>query len=427
MEKTNSTKYMKQRKFLLMLPVISLPFITLMFWALGGGKGSSVQAQPAHKGLNLRLPDAKLKDEKGLNKLSFYQQAALDSLKAKEAERLDPYWNKMGGNSRNNEDTPLRFNSDESDENVSSHSTDYGMDANKMKVYSKLDELKKALDKSKQLSTSYSQQSGNYGSPVQSYSSSNDIERLQSMMQRMKDDKTVDPEIDQLNSMLDKIMVIQNPQQAKEAEKPPTDEKPSLKTREEKANISLLESNIDNEDKDTVIEKNSSNGFYGQANDKSDELNSGNSIEAIIPETQILVAGATVKLALGNDVTINEVLLPSGTFIYGTASVTNERLKIEVNSIRIQNSILHVSLQVYDMDGQEGIYIPGSINRTVAKESANNAVGGMNSTTIDPSIGAQAASAGIEAAKSLFNKKVKLVKMTVRAGYKVLLRDSHEK
>lgn len=79
------------------------------------------------------------------------------------------------------------------------------------------------------------------------------------------------------------------------------------------------------------------------------------------------------------------------------------------------------------MDGQQGLYVPGSINRSVAKESANNAVSGIGTTTVDPSIGAQAASAGIEAAKTLFTKKVKLIKLTVKAGYKILLKDSHEK
>ena len=66
-----------------------------MFWAFGGGKGNDVTAQSnVQQGLNLKLPDAKLKDEKALNKLSFYEQAALDSAKTKEAEKLDPYWNK---------------------------------------------------------------------------------------------------------------------------------------------------------------------------------------------------------------------------------------------------------------------------------------------------------------------------------------------
>jgi len=43
--------------------------------------------------------------------------------------------------------------------------------------------------------------------------------------------------------------------------------------------------------------------------------------------------------------------------------------------------------------------------------------------SLDPSIGQQAASVGIEAAKGLFSKKAKLIKVTVKAGYKVLLMD----
>jgi hypothetical protein len=39
----------------------------------------------------------------------------------------------------------------------------------------------------------------------------------------------------------------------------------------------------------------------------------------------------------------------------------------------------------------------------------------------------QAASAGIEAAKTLLSKKSKLIKVTVKAGYQVLLRDEQQK
>ena len=41
-------------------------------------------------GLNLQLPDAKLKDEKNSDKLSFYNQADKDSCKMHEALRNDP-------------------------------------------------------------------------------------------------------------------------------------------------------------------------------------------------------------------------------------------------------------------------------------------------------------------------------------------------
>ena len=69
------------------------------------------------QGLNFRLPDAKLKDDKTLTKLSFYQQAALDSAKTREAEKLDPYWHK--------------FSSDSNSGNLSAVNS--GMDANQIK------------------------------------------------------------------------------------------------------------------------------------------------------------------------------------------------------------------------------------------------------------------------------------------------------
>jgi hypothetical protein len=48
----------------------------------------------------------------------------------------------------------------------------------------------------------------------------------------------------------------------------------------------------------------------------------------------------------------------------------------------------------------------------------------MELTSMDPSFKAQAAATGINAAKSLLSKKVKQVKVLVKAGYKVLLRDN---
>jgi len=86
-----------------------------------------------------------------------------------------------------------------------------------------------------------------------------------------------------------------------------------------------------------------------------------------------------------------------------------------------------VELSVYDMDGMNGIHIPGAITRDVAKQSTDRTIQGIGLTTLDPSLGAQAASAGIEAARDMIGKKVKLIKVTVKAGYQVLLRDEKQK
>ena len=98
-----------------------------------------------------------------------------------------------------------------------------------------------------------------------------------------------------------------------------------------------------------------------------------------------------------------------------------------VTGVRYQNSLLPVALSAYDMDGLEGIYIPGAISRDVAKQSTDNALQNVGLNNLDPSIGMQAAGAGIQAAKSLISKKVKLIKVTVKAGYQVLLKDNNDK
>src|SRR6202042_2132427 len=103
------------------------------------------------------------------------------------------------------------------------------------------------------------------------------------------------------------------------------------------------------------------NSFYGLNDELKSESAIQNSIEAVTPESQTLVSGATVKLQLLNDIFVGGIKIPKDEFIYGTATLSNERLKIAINSLRYENNILPVSLSVYDLDGMAGIYIPGSI------------------------------------------------------------------
>jgi hypothetical protein len=70
----------------------------------------------------------------------------------------------------------------------------------------------------------------------------------------------------------------------------------------------------------------------------------------------------------------------------------------------------------------EGVHIPGAITRDVAKQSADNSLQNIGMSSIDPSFKVQATTAGINAAKSLLTKKAKLMKVTVKAGYKILLK-----
>jgi conjugative transposon TraM protein len=129
-----------------------------------------------------------------------------------------------------------------------------------------------------------------------------------------------------------------------------------------------------------------------------------NVIEAVLNESQVVVNGAVVKFRLLNDVYINGALIPTGTFVFGIASLNGERLEIDINSIRYQQALYPVKLQVYDIDGLSGIYIPGAITRDVAKQSVDNSLQLLELSSMDPSLKHKPA-AGIDAAKICLVKR----------------------
>ena len=68
----------KQRKFLLVIPLLVIPFVTMAFWALGGGKNGHLQTNN-HPGLDASLPEAQFKKQTTDNKMAVYQTASHDS------------------------------------------------------------------------------------------------------------------------------------------------------------------------------------------------------------------------------------------------------------------------------------------------------------------------------------------------------------
>jgi hypothetical protein len=99
-------------------------------------------------------------------------------------------------------------------------------------------------------------------------------------------------------------------------------------------------------------------------------------------------------------------------------------LLVIVNALRIGSRVVPVALEVVDMDGMAGIRVKGSINRDVSKESADEAVGSLGITSTDASVAGQATVAGLQAAKTLLSRKIRLVRVGLPAGYKVLLRNT---
>jgi conjugative transposon TraM protein len=420
MKEKHSAKFLRQRKMMLVLPVLIIPFVTMGFWALGGGQGQTKKNHADNsKGLNLQLPDANLKDDKNADKLSFYNEADADSLKRDELLRNDPYYkdsinsisNTILSDTGNLQSTALLYSG------LNQSPYNKTADANEQRIYQKINEINRQINQP----DNSTQTNGNPNQPAtnndNSEQFSNEVDRLQDMMQQMNGSPEADPEMQQLNGTLEKILDIQHPDRVKEKLK-----EKSLKNKEQvfivtkqfvKNNISLLDTG--------KSKRNAENKFFGVEEDVVSEEQ--NTVEAVVHQTQTLVNGAIVKMRLLNDIYLNGSLVKKGNFVFGVAELNDERLEININSIRNNNSLFPVKLEVFDMDGLSGIYIPGAISRDVAKQSADNGLQLMELTSMDPSFKAQAAANGINAAKSLLSKKVKQVKVLVKAGYKVLLRD----
>jgi conjugative transposon TraM protein len=253
------------------------------------------------------------------------------------------------------------------------------------------------------------------------------MNRLEKLMQTIKaaDTATSDPQLEKLSGMLDKIIKIQHPGQDPSSEKVSlTVQAPAalpVTTPHASAAVSDLAANPPtNEDsgyQDT-------DGFYSIDEAESANPALQNTMTAVIPEDQTLVAGATITLRLTQDAVINGVTIPRDNPVYGLVTMNGDRMGVTVSSIRYRQGIYPVSLQVYDMDGLPGIHIPGAITRDVAKESADQGVSSMGLNALDPSLAGQAATAGIEAAKTLISRKIRLVRVSVKAGYQVLLKNT---
>jgi len=409
----------QQKKFLLVLPLLVVPFLTMIFWALGGGQGSARAAETKKEGLNIQLPDAHNSKE-DRDKMSYYDQAARDAIKRRDQVKDDPYYQRDSLAFSNGPQGAVPGNPA-----VGTNITT-GMayhDPNEAKVYDKLRALQQAMNQPQPQPYAPQPQPYTYQAPAMNPA---DIDRLEKMMKTMQQpgSDTGDPETAQLNTMLEKILDIQHPDRIEEKIRQKQEDRKGLvyavTGTKDRDKVSTLEVKPDK-----ASEK-ATSGFFG-LDDPAEAGEDQNAVSAVIHEDQTLVNGSTVKLRLTDDIQVKGTVIPKDNFIYGTAELDGERLTIKINSIRYKKSLFPVQLSVFDIDGMDGIYIPGAITRDVAKQSADRSLQSIGLTGFDPSLGAQAASAGIEAAKTLISKKVKLVKVFVKAGYQVLLRDEKQK
>ena len=151
-----------------------------------------------------------------------------------------------------------------------------------------------------------------------------------------------------------------------------------------------------------------------------------NTIPACVHGNQTVTDGQAVRLRLTEPMQVAGVRIPRNTVVVGAARVQGERLGIDITSLEYRGTVFPVELAVFDSDGQEGIFIPNSMEVSAAKEVAANMGSSLGSSiNISTDAGAQLASdlgkGLIQGTSQYIAKKMRTVKVHLKAGYRVML------
>ena len=151
-----------------------------------------------------------------------------------------------------------------------------------------------------------------------------------------------------------------------------------------------------------------------------------NTISACVYGYQTITDGQAVKLRLLEPMAVDDKIIPRNAVVVGAGRIQGERLGIVITSLEYEGTIIPVQLSVYDSDGQEGIFIPNSMELNAVKEVAANMGGSLGSSiNISTDAGAQLASdlgkGVIQGTSQYIAKKMRTVKVHLKSGYKVML------
>jgi len=151
-----------------------------------------------------------------------------------------------------------------------------------------------------------------------------------------------------------------------------------------------------------------------------------NTIPACVYGAQSVTDGQTVRLRLLEPMAVADRIIPRNAVVVGAAKIQGERLAIEITSLEHDGTVIPVELEVYDTDGQPGIFIPNSMEMNAVREVAANMGGSLGSSiNISTNAGAQLASdlgkGLIQGTSQYIAKKMRTVKVHLKAGYRVML------
>ena len=288
--------------------------------------------------LNPDLPEAKMKGDGIGNK---YESML------KSYGKIDDY-SALGNIERNEEDTREEYESKYTDEE---------REQLEAQEAAKLAEMQRQL-----------QESAQKGQEIAQGGSSSEEDRIARSKQREQE------AMDELNRAIAQARL-----QAQQSMIPAATDTADAGQREGKVEASDKKKTDDDEPQEVVKKVKVTSDYFNTLcdNDKETSL-----IKAIIDENIKAVDGSRVRLRLLDDIEINDIVVPKGSYLYATMSgFGSQRVKGNVQSIMVDDDIIKVSLALYDTDGLEGLYVPSSQFRETTKDVGSGALSNTSSLT----------------------------------------------
>lgn len=288
--------------------------------------------------LNPGLPEAKMKGDGIGNK---YESML------KSYGKIDDY-SALGNIERNEEDTREEYESKYTDEE---------REQLEAQEAAKLAEMQRQL-----------QESAQKGQEIAQGGSPSEEDRIARSKQREQE------AMDELNRAIAQARL-----QAQQSMMPAATDTADAGQREGKVEASDKKKTDDDEPQEVVKKVKVTSDYFNTLcdNDKETSL-----IKAIIDENIKAVDGSRVRLRLLDDIEINDVVVPKGSYLYATMSgFGSQRVKGNVQSIMVDDDIVKVSLALYDTDGLEGLYVPSSQFRETTKDVGSGALSNTSSLT----------------------------------------------
>ncbi len=176
----------------------------------------------------------------------------------------------------------------------------------------------------------------------------------------------------------------------------------------------------------------SDNAFSTAVGYKKEKIK--NTIKACIHRTTTIRQGESLPLRLLEDVMVGNIHIPAQTVLVAIPQIRGNRMLLTIATVQYQGTLLPVDLSAYDLDGQEGLFIPGTLEQNAVKEVLGSI--GKSSSSASPfsmtnnSVGEQlltdVGKGVVQGTSNYLSNKIQDVKIKVKAGHSLLLYSKKE-